>query len=67
VNPLARLFGAFSDAVHNLPEEKALERAQELLDTFIFLFENLREQIDHAEAFASKITAVGNPRSRTDG
>lgn len=66
VNPLARLFGAFSKGVHELPEDEALDKAQELLESFIFLFENLRERIEQEEAFAKKIQLVGNPGNRKD-
>jgi hypothetical protein len=66
VNPLARLFDAFSEGVHHLPEDKALDLAQELLETFVFLFENLRERIEVGEAFANKIQGVGNPGNRND-
>ncbi len=49
-----------------MPEDKALNLAQDLLDTFVFLFENLRERIEQGEAFAKKIQGVGNPGTRTD-
>ena len=61
---MARLFGAFSEGVHHLPEDKALELAQELLQAFVYLFENLREHIERGEAFANKIQGVGNPGNR---
>jgi hypothetical protein len=66
VNPLGRLFGAFSEGVHHLPEDKALELAQELFEAFVYLFENLREYIERGEAFANKMQAVGNPGNRND-
>ncbi|NNC01878.1 hypothetical protein HJC10_03290 [Corallococcus exiguus] len=57
-NPLAVLYGALSGAVHQEPEDVALATASRLLKTFIFLFEELKERMDAAEAYASELNKM---------
>ncbi|WP_143043181.1 hypothetical protein [Myxococcus virescens] len=57
-NPLAVLYGALSGAVHQEPEEVAIGTAKRILKTFIFLFEELKERMDSAEAYAAEIQQI---------
>ncbi|WP_148712938.1 hypothetical protein [Corallococcus sp. AB030] len=59
-NPLAILYGALSGAVHQEPEDVALATATRLLKTFIFLFEELKERMDAAEAYSSELNQLKN-------
>lgn len=51
VNPFATLYAAFSGPVHGGSEEEALETAQSLYETVIFLFERLQAQQEAAEEY----------------
>ncbi|NOK07695.1 hypothetical protein [Corallococcus exercitus] len=57
-NPLAVLYGALSGAVHQEPEDVALETASRLLKTFVFLFEELKERMDAAETYAADLQVL---------
>lgn len=54
-NPLAVLYGALSGAVHQESEEQALNTAKGLMKTFLFLFEELKERMTAAEAYATEL------------
>ncbi len=63
VNPLATLYGDFSRGIHGLSDEQCLEIATDLRETLEYVFGNLRDRLEQAKAYRTKITkrATGNP------
>ncbi len=59
INPLHRLYAAFSEGLHARAEDECLATASELRFCFEFLFENLRSAMLQAREFHAKMKDVG--------
>jgi hypothetical protein len=58
-NPLRIFYSSMSGPLHSESEESALELAHMLLDSLVFLFENLEAQLEAAEQFRENMKAAG--------
>jgi hypothetical protein len=61
-NPLAVLYAALSGAVHTETEEEALQTAETIMKTLVFLFEELKERMTAAQEYAADLHRGGAPR-----
>ncbi len=55
VNPLGRLHGLLSEALHVQAEDKALKTAEEMRDIIDHVFRNLKDYVDAQRRYAEKV------------
>jgi hypothetical protein len=63
-NPLALLYGHLSGPLHSESEEESIQTAEEILTTFTFLFENLKERLDRTREYAKHVQALSSKKKK---